>query len=132
MPHLLPDESDVLVGTRCPACDAAHAWVVGRGAPPSGEQVAHFLTPVQRVWDDVVHACANQRLFCSAACVDAWLERTGHERGYLMDLATLWRLARNWYAGRLEHGYKRREPSAASAYFAAVGLHGPFWGLPTR
>jgi Alkylmercury lyase len=130
VPHLLHDEPDVLVATRCPACDAPHAWVVGRDAPPPGEQVAHFLTPAARVWDDVTHACGNQRLFCSESCVGGWLERTGHDRGYVMDLATLWRLARGWYAGRLERGYRRRHPATAAAYFAAVGLRGPFWGLP--
>ncbi|MDT0469275.1 hypothetical protein [Streptomyces gibsoniae] len=46
-----------------------------------------------------------------------------------MDLVTLWRLARNWYAGRMEPGYTRRDPSSAAAYFAEVGLHGKFWGL---
>ena len=46
-----------------------------------------------------------------------------------MDLATLWRLARGWYAGRLDRGYQRREPSASAAYFREVGLSGPFWGL---
>jgi hypothetical protein len=47
-----------------------------------------------------------------------------------MDLATLWRLAAGWYAGRLARGYRRREPAQARAYFADVGLSGPFWGLP--
>ncbi|WP_042372813.1 organomercurial lyase [Streptacidiphilus neutrinimicus] len=129
IPQLLHGERDVLVATRCPACDAPHAWVVGRDAPPPGEQVAHFLTPVHRIWDDVVHACANQRLFCSGGCVEAWLGATGRQRGYVMDLGTLWRLARGWYAGRTEPGYSRRDPSSAAAYFAEVGLHGPFWGL---
>ena len=46
-----------------------------------------------------------------------------------MDLPTLWRLARGWYAGRLDRGYQRREPVEAHAYFAEVGLEGPFWGL---
>jgi hypothetical protein len=46
-----------------------------------------------------------------------------------MDLATLWRLARGWYAGRLDHGYVRRDPSQAADYFRSVGLTGPFWGL---
>jgi hypothetical protein len=45
-----------------------------------------------------------------------------------MDLATLWRLAQGWYAGRLERGYTRREPVAAAEYFRSVGLTGPFWG----
>jgi Alkylmercury lyase len=127
--HLLSEEPDVLVATRCPGCDAALAWVVGRGAPPTGDEVAHFLTPVAHMWDDVVHTCGNQRLFCREECVAAWLARTGHERGYVMDLPTLWRLARGWYEGRLTRGYQRREPSEARDYFRSAGLSGPFWGL---
>jgi len=68
-------------------------------------------------------------VFCSAGCVDDWLEANAKPRGYVMDLPTLWRLARDWYTGRLDRGYHRREPVAAAAYFASVGLHGPFWGL---
>lgn len=129
LPHLLPDEPEVLVSTRCPGCDRALAWVVGRHAPPSGDEVAHFLVPVDHMWDDVVRTCGNQRLFCGRACVDTWLARTGQSRGSVMDLATLWRLASAWYAGRLEHGYTRREPAQASRYFREVGLEGSFWGL---
>ena len=130
LPHLLPDEPEVLVSTTCPGCGRAHAWVVGRKAPPDGEQVAHFLVPVARIWDDVVHTCGNQRLFCGPACVDAWLAETSHEPGYVMDLPTLWRLASHWYEGRLDRGYTRRDPSTAAAYFRSVGLQGAFWGLP--
>jgi hypothetical protein len=128
LPHLLPDDPEVLVSTRCPACGAALAWVVDRDAPPAGEEVAHFLVPVARIWDDVVHTCSNQRLFCGPGCVDAWLDATGNERGAVLDLATLWRLASRWYEGRLSPGYQRREPAEAAAYFASVGLRGPFWG----
>ena len=135
IPHLLrapevQDVPEVLVATRCPGCDAALAWVVGREAPPAGAQVAHFLVPVHHIWDDVVHACGHQRLFCSVDCVERWLAATGWPRGYVMDLPTLWRLARGWYAGRWYRGYQRRDPSSAAAYFAEVGLRGPFWGLP--
>jgi hypothetical protein len=129
IPHLVPDEPDVLVSTRCPGCDAALAWVVTRERPPEGSEVAHFLVPMTHVWDDVVTTCSNQRLFCSPACVDTWLRATGHDRGDVLDLATLWRLARGWYAGRLDPGYQRREPAAATAYFREVGLTGAFWGL---
>ena len=128
LPALLADEPDVLVATRCPGCDRPHAWVVGRSAPPEGSQVAHFLIPAARIWQDVVRSCGHQRIFCSAQCVDTWLARTGNARGYVMDLATLWRLARHWYDGRLERGYTRREPAEAAAYFREVGLTGPFWG----
>jgi hypothetical protein len=129
MPHLLTAEADVLVATRCPNCARALVWVVDRRQPPAGDEVAHFLTPAAQIWDDVVRSCANQRLFCSATCVDDWLTRTGATRGYSMDLATLWRLAARWYEGRLDHGYRRREPADAAAYFREVGLSGGFWGL---
>jgi hypothetical protein len=129
LPHLLPDQAPVLVATRCPACGRPHAWVVGVDEPPAGEQVAHFLVPAAHIWDDVVHTCRHQSLFCSTGCVDEWLARTRNERGYVMDLATLWRLASRWYAGRLDPGYRRREPSEAAGYFREVGLSGPFWGL---
>ena len=129
LPHLLPDDPEVLVSTRCPGCGAALAWAVGRERPPDGGEVAHFLVPVARIWDDVVSTCRHQRLFCSEACVAAWLAATGNPRGYVLDLATLWRLARGWYTGRLDPGYRRREPSEAKSYFAEVGLSGPFWGL---
>ena len=129
LPHLLRDEDDVLVATRCPACGRPHAWNVGRRHPPDGGQVAHFLVPAARMWDDVVHTCAHQRLFCSADCVEAWLAVTGSARGYVMDLGTLWRLAAHWYDGRLERGYGRREPSQAASYLRGVGLAGSFWGL---
>jgi Alkylmercury lyase len=129
IPHLMPAEKDVLVATRCPGCDAPLAWVVSADASPDGDEVAHFLVPMARVWDDVVATCSNQRLFCSRDCVQTWLDSTGHELGYVMDLATLWRLARHWYDGRLAPGYTRREPDQARDYFREVGLTGPFWGL---
>lgn len=103
-------EPDLLVATRCPACDAAHAWVVGRDGLPPGDQVAHFPVPMRRAWDDVVRTCANQRLFWSTDCVDTWLHRTGQERGHGMDLSTLWWFASDWYTGRLKPGYTRRDP----------------------
>src|ERR1700744_4658244 len=81
LPHLLPDEDEVLVATRCPACWRPHAWNGGTDPPPDGDQVAHFLVPAARMWDDVVHTCGNQRLFCSSGCVADWLERTGSPRG---------------------------------------------------
>jgi hypothetical protein len=130
IPHLVDREPEVLVSTQCPGCGTPHAWVVGREAPPPGDHVAHFLTPTAHMWDDVVHTCSHQRLFCDEACVDTWLDATGNSKGYVMDLATLWRLARGWYAGRLDRGYRRREPLSAAAYFEEVGLSGPFWGLP--
>jgi hypothetical protein len=129
LPHLVHEQAPMLVATRCPACDTPLAWNVDADQPPDADEVAHFLVPATHMWDDVVHTCGNQRIFCSTTCVDAWLERTGQTRGYVMDLATLWRLAAHWYDGRLDHGYIRREPAAAADYFRSVGLTGSFWGL---
>jgi Alkylmercury lyase len=129
LPHLLPDQGPMLVATTCPACDRAHAWRVDDREPPPGGQVAHFLVPAARMWDDVVYTCQNQRIFCSEDCVAIWLNESGHQRGSVLDLPTLWRLAAGWYAGRLERGYVRREPSAAADYLRSVGLSGTFWGL---
>ena len=130
IPNLVPDEPSVLVATTCPACGRPHAWTVTNEAPPDGNQVAHFLVPVTRIWDDVLFTCGNQRVYCDESCLDTWLDREGYERGYATDLATVWRLSRGWYAGRLDTGYRRREPAEAAAYFRSVGLRGPFWGLP--
>ena len=125
LPNLLDER--VLVATACPACDTPHAWNVGPDGPPGGDQVAHFLVPVARMWDDVVHTCRHQRVFCEEACVAAWLAATGNPRGYVMDLSTLWRLAAHWYDGRLARGYTRRDPAEAVDYLRGVGLSGPFW-----
>ncbi|HJQ89352.1 MAG TPA: organomercurial lyase, partial [Propionibacteriaceae bacterium] len=128
LPHLLPDQGPMLVATTCPACDRAHALRADDRVPPAGGQVAHFLVPAARMWDDVVYTCGNQRIFCSEACMAIWLNESGHQRGSVLDLPTLWRLAAGWYAGRLERGYVRREPSAAADYLPSVGLSGAFWG----
>jgi hypothetical protein len=129
VPNLVPNEPEVLVATTCQGCGRAHAWVVGRDAPPAGDQLAHFLVPAAHMWDDVIFTCGNQRVFCDDACLDGWLAREDRKRGYVTDLATVWRLARGWYAGRLERGYVRREPAAAHEYLRSVGLSGAFWGL---
>jgi len=126
--HLLPEEPSVLVATRCRNCGTPNALVVDREAPPDGDWLAHFLVPMAHVWDDVVHTCDNQRLFCSRACIESWLDRTGNEPGYVMDLDTLWRFSSRWYEGRLERGYVRRDPPTAKDYFRSVGLIGSFWG----
>lgn len=130
IPHLVPDEPSALVATTCPACAKPLAWVIDRSAPPTGPGIAHFLVPAEHIWDDVVHTCGNQRIFCDADCVEAWLAKTGRPAGSIFGLDTLWRLAAHWYEGRLDSPYQRREPRQARDYFRGVGLTGAFWGLP--
>ncbi len=71
LPHLLDQESPMLVSTRCPACSRPYVWNVDRDEPPAGEQVAHFLVPVTQMWDDIVHTCGHQRIFCSSVRLTA-------------------------------------------------------------
>jgi len=130
IPHLVPTSPEVLVATTCPACATPHAFTVTNREPPAGAQVAHFLVPAVHIWDDVVHSCENQLIFCSDECVETWLSSTGRQRGYVMSLETLWALASRWYEGRLDSPYARREPAQAAEYFRSVGLTGPFWEAP--
>ena len=127
LPQLLEMEVPMLISTRCPNCSSSHAWNVGRLAPPTGSQVAHFLVPVSKSWEDVIHTCNNQRIFCSADCVASWLVANNLTSGYVMNLETLWLLASHWYDGRLDYGYQRRGATDAADYLRKVGLDGPFW-----
>lgn len=129
IPHLVPDCGPTVIAGLCPACQRALAWRVDTSAPPTGPERAHFLVPTSRMWDDVIHTCSNQLLFCDDACIDDWLDRTGNIEGYRMDVSMLWRFAAHWYDGRLDRGYHRREPAEAITYFEQVGLEGAFWGL---
>lgn len=127
LPNLLSTE--VVVATTCLNCSQSHSWRVDPNNPPQGQQIAHFLIPTSRMWDDVIHTCGNQRIFCDEICLKKWLESSGNDHGYSMDLMTLWNLSRTWYEGRLNYEYERREPSAALDYFKSVGLRGEFWGM---
>lgn len=127
IPHLVSDAAPVLVATACPACAKPHAWQVGTDAPPDGDQVAHFLVPMRQVWDDVLHTCGHQRIFCDRTCLESWLAEHNSAEGYAMSLQQLWQLAAGWYRGRLDAGYVRRHPAQAAEYFRSVGLTGTFW-----
>lgn len=129
IPHVLDKEPSVVVATTCPACGAAHSWLVDRTGPPEGTQVVRFPVPMGHVWDDVVYAAENQRIYCTDACLDDWIERSGQERGCTVDIEMLWRIAQDWYDGRLDTPYQRREPKEAREYFRSKGLSGEFWGL---
>ena len=129
IPHLVPSDDEVVVATTCPNCGRAHAWVVTIDGPPRGDQIAHFLVPMADAWTDVLRTCGHQRVFCDRQCLDRWLGEHGLTAGYVSDLSTVWRLASQWYEGRLDSPYIRREPAEALQYFRSVGLEGPFWGI---
>ncbi|RJQ88200.1 organomercurial lyase [Amycolatopsis panacis] len=116
IPHVVPEEPEVLVATRCPGCGEPSALVVRRDRPPpDGPRVACFPASPARL----AGQRANQRLYCDESCVDS--------SGELLGLPALWHLAKDWYTGCLAPGYRPRGPEAAAGYFASAGLTGAFW-----
>lgn len=127
IPHLVPHEPRVVVATTCPTCDRALAWVVETTRPPEGDELVRFAVPAARAWDDVIATCQNQRIFCSLSCIEQWAGGRDEPVGTVFDLATLWRLSKDWYRGRLDPDYRRREPAEAADYFRQVGVPSTFW-----
>ena len=50
--------------------------------------------------------------------------------GEVVDLPTLFRLARRWYGDRLDPDWRPRTRDQSQAILTEVGLTGPFWELP--
>jgi Alkylmercury lyase len=121
-------DETVVIRTRCPGCGTALTIRAGRDRPPEQDLVVHVRWPASRWWDDVVTACTNIRLFCSAAHVEAWA-RAGHPVGAVITSAAMWRLAQPWYGNRLEPGWSPRPVADAQQILEQCGLSGEFWQL---
>jgi hypothetical protein len=61
--------------------------------------------------------------------VDRWCRQRDLESGAVLPAEQCWRLARTWYAGRLDPEWERPSVERMEAIFAEVGLGGPFWRL---
>lgn len=61
--------------------------------------------------------------------MDAWLARTGHDRGAVLTFEQMWALVQPWYAGRLSPDWRGRSVEEAAAILESVGLTGDFWRL---
>jgi len=46
-----------------------------------------------------------------------------------MPINKCWELAQRWYAGRLEHDWKRPDQAGIQKLFHDLGLDGAFWEL---
>ena len=102
IPNLVKDEPSVLVATTCPACRRPLAWTVRRSGPPEGPEVAHFLVPMDKAWNDVVYTCSSQRSSAPSTACRPGSPAPARHRATLSISATLWRLASDWYSGRLD------------------------------
>ncbi len=66
--------------------------------------------------------------FRSEEHLDRWL-RVGHPTGESMSAEQQWELARLWFTGRDQPGWKKRGAEEAEATFRSVGLVSDFWRL---
>ena len=60
---------------------------------------------------------------------ERWMAARGMPRGAFLSVEQQWRLARAWYADRLDPRFRRRTAEEAEALFAEIGMTGPFWSL---
>lgn len=68
-------------------------------------------------------------LFRSEEHLQRWRSERDLPEGASLTLDQQWKLARIWYADRMDPEWKRRSPAEAQAVFTDVGLIGPFWEL---
>jgi hypothetical protein len=66
-------------------------------------------------------------VFRSEAHVDIWLDATKRDKGAVVPLSTVWRLARAWYADPRDPNWRPRTREENQAVLTSVGLTGDFW-----
>jgi alkylmercury lyase-like protein len=68
-------------------------------------------------------------LFRSEEHAGHWREAHGFPDARTLSLETGWKLARAWYARKLDPEWRRHTVEEAEALFAELGLAGDFWRL---
>jgi hypothetical protein len=62
--------------------------------------------------------------------VDRWATAKKRQRGTIVSLEDVWRLAKAWYTDPRRPGWRPRTPAESQEILASVGLTEPFWTLP--
>ena len=68
-------------------------------------------------------------LFRSEEHAGHWRDARGFPGAKTLSLESGWKLARSWYARKLEPDWRRHTLDEAEALFATLGLTGDFWRL---
>jgi hypothetical protein len=68
-------------------------------------------------------------LFRSERHVNRWCEQWSRPRGGVLSLKQGWRLAEEWYGGRLGRDWRPKTLEESQAAFDKIGLVGEFWRL---
>lgn len=69
-------------------------------------------------------------IFRSEEHVQRWLSSTGHPRGDVETLETVWQLAKAWYVDPRARDWRPRSRDESQAVLSSVGLTTDFWTLP--
>ena len=68
-------------------------------------------------------------LFRSEEHVDRWIAARHYDRGAVVPLSQVWRLALAWYKDPRAEEWKPRTLAETEAILESVGLTGEFWRL---
>jgi hypothetical protein len=91
-------------------CGRPLALLADPQAPPPEPYVAHFLVPAPAggtTWSGPARPSAWP---ATPEHVEAWAAEAASRVGAVVDLATMWRLGKVWYADRLHDDHRRRTP----------------------
>ena len=69
-------------------------------------------------------------LFRSEEHVRRWTTARGYELGAMLDLPSVWRLAKAWYGDPRARDWRPRSRDESQQVLASAGLTGDFWELP--
>lgn len=127
IPALL--ETDALIHTTSGATGEDLEVRVLNGQVAPDDVLVHVAVPARHWWDDVQFTCGTLLFFRAEGEVDAWCQSRGIRRGATAPVAAFWHLARVWFTGRFDPGWRRLTPEEARRSFEEVGLKGKFWEL---
>ena len=69
-------------------------------------------------------------LFRSEEHLRRWLAANAYDLGAIVDLPTVWQLAKAWYGDPRAPHWRPRTRDESQGVLASVGLTGDFWELP--
>ena len=127
IPALL--ETDAVIRTTSGATGEDLEVRVVDGRLATDDVLVHVAVPARRWWEDVRFTCGTLLFFRAEGEVDAWCQARGIRRGGTAPAAAFWELAKVWFTGRFDPGWRRLTPAEARRSFEGVGLRGPFWEL---
>jgi hypothetical protein len=128
--------TEVSIETRCTDCGDSIKFLLDplsfpafrfpRGADDE-KLIIHFLIPARQWQDDIAATGSTMTLFRNEEHLNRWLTVRGHQKGAVVGLEQVWRLALAWYHDPRDPDWKPRTKAEQQAVLESVGLRGAFW-----